>query len=85
MSTGLWELHLHWEHGLEAVQRYATALDCLTEYLVEAAVNDLLRQPRQPFVAGSCDTYSHIQLALEMADGQRSRSASRAWLTQVSI
>jgi len=38
------ERRLHWERDLEAEQRYADALDSLTELLVEAAVNDVLSE-----------------------------------------
>jgi hypothetical protein len=38
------ERRLHYERDLEAEQRYADALDSLIELLVEAAVNDVLRE-----------------------------------------
>jgi len=38
------ERRLHWERDLEAEQRYADALDSLTELLVEAAVKDVLSE-----------------------------------------
>jgi hypothetical protein len=38
------ERRLHWERDLEAEQRYADALNSLIELLVEAAVNDVLRE-----------------------------------------
>jgi hypothetical protein len=36
------ERRLHWERDLEAEQRYANALDALSELVVEACMNDLL-------------------------------------------
>jgi hypothetical protein len=38
------ERRLHWERDLEAEQRYADALDSLIELVVEAAVNEILRE-----------------------------------------
>ena len=38
------ERRLHWERDLDAEQRYEDALDSLIELLVEAAVNDVLRE-----------------------------------------